>query len=599
MKIVCDACGAKYAIADEKVRGKVFKIRCKKCSNVIVVRGTSADDAASEAADDSVPKDTRTYDYDEGSAGTAQSDAVWHLVIDQGQVGPVTEEEVRERYARGEIDAETYAWREGFDNWLPLSSIDAFAELATAAPGAGAGAAAAVGGDEATQAAPGADLFSTSSSDVGADAGADLFGTSASGGDGLFADAGGADERRMRGERNENSVLFSLNNLAALASDSPRAAAPSRAAAPAASTGGGLSGGGVGLAAGMAQSGGDEGSGLIDIRSMAQSYMADKDKAASSPGAAPAFGAIEPVGFTAQPSVLLPPTQPAGSSNKTLYAIIGALVALLAIGGVSLAVLLSGGDEPSVATGPTDPGASAQAANPDDDGAKEPSGDEPAAKPSGDEPKEDDSGGDDSSGAAAANAGGDDSARTAAAAARTEPDDKKPTRTERPRSRSSSSRRSSDSRSSDSRSSDSKPSDSKPSESSSSSRSGKCMDEVACLLADRPPPCCSKYTKKSSGGSSGRSSGSNSNLPEKLTRSDITNGINRVRGRVSACGGKHPGKGQVKVTVKVAGSGSVSSVSVKSSPSAALGSCVAKEVKRAKFSKSQQGATFTYPFVFN
>ena len=39
MKIVCEACQAKYSIADEKVRGKVFKIRCKKCSHVIVVRG--------------------------------------------------------------------------------------------------------------------------------------------------------------------------------------------------------------------------------------------------------------------------------------------------------------------------------------------------------------------------------------------------------------------------------------------------------------------------------------------------------------------------------------------------------------------------------
>ena len=39
MKIVCDACQAKYSISDDKVQGKVFKIRCKKCSNIIVVRG--------------------------------------------------------------------------------------------------------------------------------------------------------------------------------------------------------------------------------------------------------------------------------------------------------------------------------------------------------------------------------------------------------------------------------------------------------------------------------------------------------------------------------------------------------------------------------
>ncbi len=39
MKIICDNCATKYSIADEKVRGKVFKIRCKKCSHIIVVRG--------------------------------------------------------------------------------------------------------------------------------------------------------------------------------------------------------------------------------------------------------------------------------------------------------------------------------------------------------------------------------------------------------------------------------------------------------------------------------------------------------------------------------------------------------------------------------
>ena len=39
MKIVCESCGAKYSIADDRVTGKVFKIRCKRCSEVIIVRG--------------------------------------------------------------------------------------------------------------------------------------------------------------------------------------------------------------------------------------------------------------------------------------------------------------------------------------------------------------------------------------------------------------------------------------------------------------------------------------------------------------------------------------------------------------------------------
>jgi predicted Zn finger-like uncharacterized protein len=48
MKFFCQKCNTKYAIADEKVRGKVLKIRCKKCQAIIVVRegGASADNAA-------------------------------------------------------------------------------------------------------------------------------------------------------------------------------------------------------------------------------------------------------------------------------------------------------------------------------------------------------------------------------------------------------------------------------------------------------------------------------------------------------------------------------------------------------------------------
>ncbi|NUO52212.1 MAG: hypothetical protein HOV80_25445, partial [Polyangiaceae bacterium] len=37
MKISCQSCAAKYTIADEKVVGKVIKLKCKKCSSTIVV----------------------------------------------------------------------------------------------------------------------------------------------------------------------------------------------------------------------------------------------------------------------------------------------------------------------------------------------------------------------------------------------------------------------------------------------------------------------------------------------------------------------------------------------------------------------------------
>src|SRR4051794_28259522 len=106
MKIVCEACQAKYSIADDKVRGKVFKIRCKKCSHVIVVRGTGDGAAASGelAAGASAP-------------GGAGSEPAWHIVVDGEQVGPLPESDVRGRLVRGEISPDTFIWKEGLADW--------------------------------------------------------------------------------------------------------------------------------------------------------------------------------------------------------------------------------------------------------------------------------------------------------------------------------------------------------------------------------------------------------------------------------------------------------------------------------------------------
>ncbi len=48
MRFSCDKCHTKYSIADHKVQKKVLKIRCKKCSNVIIVRDPSTQKNFSE-----------------------------------------------------------------------------------------------------------------------------------------------------------------------------------------------------------------------------------------------------------------------------------------------------------------------------------------------------------------------------------------------------------------------------------------------------------------------------------------------------------------------------------------------------------------------
>ncbi len=652
MKIICDSCGTKYSIADEKVRGKVFKIKCKKCSHIIVVRGASADDAPAAGQPDE--KETKVFDYsgyDSPSeaaaalaAGAGDDEAVWHLVIDQEQVGPMTVAEVQERYQRGEIDSETYTWREGFGDWQRLAAVEAFAGLA----GSGAGAAvqapvagefgggdAAYGGDAADDAIGGmfggpglddggaaqndpGDLFSAASGDApaGADGGGmDLFsgggggaeagfggGLAASGGDGggLFGAGGGLDEggeahdaamggSSLTGERNENSVLFSLSNLASLASDAPKAAAaPTPVAAP--SGGGGQPG--------MAQAGGTEGSGLIDIRSMAQVYLGDKQDAGGPGLAAPAAPDDLPVfsqgAFEGGGQVLLPTAQ-GDSNNKLLYALLGVIGLLVVAATVLILMVLTGDDDKQaaasgngtqVASNTTGQGGATPPTGDPTGGATGAAGGAGATDGTGDTAGTDTAaGGDDTDGAGddGDDKGGDDG------------DDKGSSKGSSKSSSKGSSRGSSRGSSKSSSKGSSSSSDSGSSSSSSSGRKEKC-DEVACLV-DPSLPCCGKSKSRGSSSGGGSKGSSDSNLPERPSRTDISSGIAKVRGRVQSCGDKHSFKGTVTVKLAIEGSGKVSSASANKGDSA-FKSCVTSAAKKAKFKKSQKGLTVNYPFVF-
>jgi predicted Zn finger-like uncharacterized protein len=333
MKIVCDSCATKYSISDDKVRGKVFKIRCKKCSHIIVVRGTTDAAAAPVVA-------------------APASEGGWHLVVDGEQVGPLPESEIRARIERGEINGETYIWKEGMADWLKLATVPDFSD-SVPAPAAGEAAAGGVASDlfsdslplaardasqvhvddgmvqSASLAAPahGGGLFGAidaannavvSSARVGrssgADHGGDLFASHAVSQNGsedgrrpAAAHDGGRVEN-LTAQRHENSVLFSLANLQQLAM--PSAVAPKSSALPS-----------------NGSSSQSEGSGLIDIRAMAASTMGSPAESRGGGGAMgddlPTFGS-----FSAAAPVLLPIPSQSGPP-KWIYAVIAFMVLLV------------------------------------------------------------------------------------------------------------------------------------------------------------------------------------------------------------------------------------------------------------------------------
>ena len=270
MKISCQSCQAKYTIADEKVLGKIVKIRCKKCGATIVINGNEQES---------------TQAYDTGAAqqpvdyASQQGGEPWTVnvsMVDQRSM--IARFELVAAYQAGTND-ETYCWKDGMADWLPLREIP---EISGAAAGGGAAAPAAYDApppdDQATQAGF-SSLFGGGAGAQPQNGGASLFGGGAAaapqpaaaarraggrggGGADLFgsvAQAGGEQdvmtsaqanpqaappgEDKMTGSRNENSVLFSL---AALTSNAPE----KKNDTP------------------MAQG---EGSGLIDIRALSAS----------------------------------------------------------------------------------------------------------------------------------------------------------------------------------------------------------------------------------------------------------------------------------------------------------------------------------------
>lgn len=282
MKIVCDNCSAKYQISDEKVRNKVFKIRCKKCSHVIVVRADQQDSGFDAPADEPAPASedaTRVADYPEDQGPAA--DAIWYVVINREQVGPLTRRQVEGHFDAGDIDADTFTWAEGMGDWIRLAAVPEFAHLAPSAPDQPASTSFEAAPRPAPSGGGGGGVF------AGLDDGDDVMVSNnqnqTARAESLFGNeqeeefshsprvSGG---QSLRNQRNENSVLFSLDSLAGEVERSPR----------------------------VSNTGGSEGSGLIDISALAGGGASRAPDLAVSDdafgGGAPAFAPVSaaPVG---------------------------------------------------------------------------------------------------------------------------------------------------------------------------------------------------------------------------------------------------------------------------------------------------------------
>ncbi|WP_437505166.1 zinc-ribbon domain-containing protein [Sorangium sp. So ce1099] len=150
MKITCESCQAKYTIADEKVVGKTVKIKCKKCNHAMVVHGANEAAPAPGSLQDATvgQQGDLSDDADAGGAPAAgASPDTWTVNVAEGDERTMTTAELVAAYGRGDLSNDTYVWKDGMGDWLPIASVpelrQQFAPQADAAPAAAAVAAAA------------------------------------------------------------------------------------------------------------------------------------------------------------------------------------------------------------------------------------------------------------------------------------------------------------------------------------------------------------------------------------------------------------------------------------------------------------------------
>ncbi len=548
MRIVCDNCGAKYSIADEKVAGKMLRIRCKACSHVINVDGrdvTKEDDAAT-------------------AFGQPGSEIEWHVVIDGDQQGPFSEGQVKQMFGSGSLSLESYVWRDGFDGWKTIAEVPELqAEQAPAANkdkdedrlpkqggsapvGAAATGIGASGVGTSSPAASGGGYFDSSGGRLGAAA------TSSSA---ASAGLGASGPQPLTGKRNENSVLFSLANLQALSAKpgSPASAPGSAAPRPGATT---------------------EGSGLIDIRALASTSGASGNAPGTDRSAAVdqlmSIGTGTPLASPLSPVLAAghdDEEEHAGKKNKQLMVAIIVAGALVFLGMAALAAVIilkpdGGTNTAAVTQAPEKEAAPATTATTDNiadapaepaeneraEASEEPSKDDPAPPPAEQEP---------STAKASASSGGNRAAR--------------PSRPTSPAPKSKS----------DSATASSTPAPKK-------SSGGSDIDSLLAQAAGGG----TKAPQKSSGSSSDDS------LPETPTAASVLNALKAVQGDVRACGnGQH---GVAKTAIGVNGNtGRVTSAKVVSGPfvGTPVAGCIERAVRKASFPRFKR-TSFSLDFPF-
>jgi predicted Zn finger-like uncharacterized protein len=237
MKVTCQACGAKYTIADDKVRGRRVKIRCKSCGAPIVVDAQSEAPPAADAA--MAPSADAAAAPTAATAATAKGEP-WSVNLSDTDQRTMTTDEVIAGWKSGVVTSDAFVWKEGMGDWVAILECEELRSLLPATSDAPDPTGTPFGPTIVTAptaaAAASKGLPAARVSGGRARGGVDLFDAVEGGGEEEVATSAPAfpgmagtqpyDDGKLTGARNENSVLFSLDALKGGLTVEPRKTSP-------------------------------------------------------------------------------------------------------------------------------------------------------------------------------------------------------------------------------------------------------------------------------------------------------------------------------------------------------------------------------------
>jgi predicted Zn finger-like uncharacterized protein len=157
MKFVCDRCQTKYSIADDRVRGKILKVKCKTCANVITVREdrrpSGAQPTLSRPAtapqatlspesevdrtvlapnpglfSDAIPAPTpRRASAPMAAVGAPDDGLAWYMALSGERTGPYSRKQLVDKLVALPRNADLHVWNEQLGSWKPPADVPAIA----------------------------------------------------------------------------------------------------------------------------------------------------------------------------------------------------------------------------------------------------------------------------------------------------------------------------------------------------------------------------------------------------------------------------------------------------------------------------------------